>query len=550
MYLEFTNESIFYDGEELFATKYTKNVGEKKIGDYGCYAAKDVQFPDEPCTFDINTKILSGCSVGGGCVINNSIIGRNSFVQGSFKIESSKIINTRLIMNGRKKDINDFVIIVGSEIESTTESPFDFFCGDTTKAMIFCSKLLLSVIRSDSTISIASPNIKMTIYESNVEFKSGKINLTENSILEIYKSSVMYPHILSKRTVSVKIKKSNCSKITIIGTNIKIQNSTFTGSILSYASDVSVSIKNSEVDFGSETTIEKSNTSINISSSELKGIHGITVTKGTSFSVYSMIIKQSKILNGVKMSGGTLDSVLIDKSNVSGSVRLEDATLKQCDISGDGSEFYFCRLMSCKVSKQNIIGRDIYFNKTDILKRVNICNFDLDESFCFEVFPFAENMFIARYKDKTYISRTNYLREISFPYGITDIIGEYAKEKDIFPINIQANWEYIVENSTNIVYENISVGCRNHLLKETIRYTVFAEIIKIMEIYFSNLKCKNIDKTGEKIKEQCSFDILNKKFVCLNNDTVFVPSWLFYIDGPYLNSSSRELLEKFIFVEE
>ena len=555
MYLEYTDKSIVFNGEVLFATKYTKDVGIRRAGDFGPYAAKDVVFNDKsPCTFDQATKILSGGSkIEGNAIIFNSVISGGSAIRGNFIIENSSVCNASLVRVGKSVD---FATIKDSTIVSSVKNvPLGIYCSSSVWFDIFNSHLLLDVETTECCINATGTCTSLSIYNSNINFQTGTIILKDYAKFKIEKSSLFFPNIIAKRPCNIDVEKSESKRFWISGTSLKMSSSKFEGVICSKGNGskgTHVKIENSCVKIKNYMEIESENVNVDILSSTIDEILSIKILN-KSVRSYSLLIDKSKISGNISLVGGSFGVTNIVESNLSGRNLIIDSILSGCNVTSNDSRIVYSNLHSCDITKMNSIGTDFLGKETMSIIKTAVSDLVFDEPFCFFVFPFAKSAALIKFKNKMFLVKNG-----SFKDGpIEDLFEQEVtvyKKKDIFPLNSNTEWALIAEYSVAKIFECLNRSSRSDEFKEILKCSVYSSILSLLNAYHRNKNFEEKDLVEQKMLSFCVLDILQKRISKLSQESIFVPKWLLDKSRPYsfayFYEDSAKQLEKFIVVPQ
>lgn len=551
MYLEYSEKSIVFNGEILFETRYTKDVGIRRAGDAGPYAAKDVVFNDKsPCTFDNNTKIMSGCEVAGSCIIFNSVILGRSTIRGNFIIENSTIDNAHLTRIGKSYD---FATIRDSKIVSSANNvQLEIYCSSSVFFDISGSDLLLDRTNTDGCIRASGTCASLVIHSSSISFKTGSIILKDYAKLKINKSNIVFPDIIAIKPCEIRLEKCESDRLGVSGATLKMSCSKFNGLICSKGNGskgTCVNIRDSSVSVENAIEVESDNVKIDITSSTIDEMRGIKILSKV-VKEYKLLIDKSRISGNINLQGGTFGRMEIVESDLSGMNLIVDSLLSHCKIENDGSRIFYSNLRSCNISRRNSIGTDFRGRETMSLLKTIISDLVIDRSFCFYTFPFAKSAALIEFKDKTFLAKNGVFEEVSLENVLEKEIANLKKSKDIFPLNIKAEWAIILDRSVDKIFEQVNAGSKFGIFKKTLRHSICSLIISVFNAYSENKNYKDKDLVEQELADFCIIDISQKKMSKLSRDSIFVPEWIFKKDMPYLCEDSAKYLSKFIVLSE
>lgn len=371
-----TDRKIEENGHTLRLFVYTKDVMDKKAGDFGCYVEDEtsLQYPfstDEKTKIYGSSRIMTECSIlgsiiGSGTVISGNILIKNSTIENVFidieckaktKCYKREIINSQFISNGsrifvdvygsqssfsirdsqfihsfssQQKHFGESKIVVKNTgrfllWDSVLETKEDF-AFDTYSFGVFDSKIT-------GRLNISDKNIVLNISNSNI---SGSVIGTHFSIVDSniagsfsHETKDIFSRPGSVETVVLK----NC-KLSEDSFIIKYKNkykSTFQNITLTGTSSIVLN-KNAE-----ETHIENAILTENASITISEGKHTIKdIEMEQMSSIDNTDVYNSKINKNVFITNVTIKNSTIGQSNVLNHIKI-GLTAKFAEIPKDFS---------------------------------------------------------------------------------------------------------------------------------------------------------------------------------------------------------------------
>ena len=550
MYLKYTGRVIEYLGQKLFETIYTRDVGPKKAGDFGCYASKDVVFHDDnPCIFNNKTKVLSGCSLNGGVFLNSVL--KNSTVDcKSIYVSNSELVNVNIVTKTQNKKDPDFKCstqIMNSKIKAHDGHPFEIVVSADSFVQISNSEIVSKGQCFDNSVISVRQKASVNIGYSTINFLGQKIGLEESSKLTIFNSSIASSSFIINKEQSIEITESECSNINIenVPTTIKKSKVTFS----SFSGKSAYGIHDSIFDIVDSEICEliadarSTNQTIKIINATIREQTVLDIENKTSSACF-LLIRGSKLFGKITIIQRYFDSMEIIGSVIAGNTTITDAVVAGCNISDKTTNtIRKCRLFDCEITKNNRIGFDSTGVTTNSLMGISLDGFVFDKEHCLDVFPISSNKAIMLFKEKTFIIKNNTLTYLE---DISDELLSVIQSSNSFKISTPNNVLRCIESSVEKIFNAAKESEKSTTLSRKIRCSIYSSFIRIFDDSNENCNDYTVARISETLKSLCIFDIRKKVFSSFPNGYVFMPKWIFNWRHVFFDKSKSDTVNPYL----
>ena len=538
MWLISTGKTVVRDGKTYFATKYTKNVMDKKCGDAGPWFEKQETIAlineKEPMSANSACFFNDSSIAHSGCRIKNAVISNDTEISGDIEICNCSFSGVTLTADERSSTTKERII---SSTKITSESKF--------KAMVF--------IHDDATIRIERTEIYQTsskrpsykkalinIFEGYVIIKDSVIRSSgggiycDNTCLKICDSKILENSKIELRDGEDSRIFNSTVDANLVGSGFYFDDSHVDGNLSVSCDAKGLTFISSEIN--GYPTISVLKMGMYFNNTKISGSPSITLSGAKC---YDVSFESCKISDNAKIEscGVELCFETFNKTTFSDDCFVKDAQTISSNISGK-SFVYGAVLNACNISGNAIVGAELdktllpYF----LASKIHLISRTIRNLYDFYIVKILDEFFFGFMDSKVYgINRNFVLNEVNFD-EVQDSVEASARACPDFPLSDFSDEDY------NLAYKRIFINSisgsisllhdeykKNFKTTYIVRTLVACSIMRIFSLYsFHSSKIENIDYSplddfSQYFSTHSSFDIASRKTKGISKDFRIIP---------------------------